>query len=229
MKRLTVFVGIAFFLGLTTLSLGTIASADSDMVYNPVNKHWYQRFDNPTMTWHEAKAFCESLGGYLATITSGAEDEFVYNNLGENSPNIHPWLGGYQLNKIDEPAGNWAWVTGEPWVYINFFGWPNSWGEPNDCAGIEDYLVYFTPWDEDITGGTDRVSFWNDLGEGENGGCGCGTCENEWYHMSTICEWEANIVICHKPGTAAERTLSVAPQAVRALLNLGDYLGPCDQ
>ena len=34
--------------------------ADSDKIQNPSNGHWYQRFDT-TMTWHEAKAFFESV------------------------------------------------------------------------------------------------------------------------------------------------------------------------
>ena len=32
-------------------------------------------------TWEEAKEYCESKGGYLATITSKEEDEFVYSCL----------------------------------------------------------------------------------------------------------------------------------------------------
>jgi hypothetical protein len=31
------------------------------------------------MTWHEAKEFFESEGGYLTTVTSPEEDAFVYN------------------------------------------------------------------------------------------------------------------------------------------------------
>jgi hypothetical protein len=228
MKRFLVLLGIALFLTLTTLSFGTIASANSGRIYNPDNEHWYQRFDNPTMTWQDAKAFCESLGGYLATITSEAEDNFVYENLAADSPNVHPWLGGYQINKSDEPCGNWAWVTGETWSYNNFLAYCEWYGEPNNCAGIEDYLVYFTPWDADICPNCgDRSSFWNDLGEGADGGCGCGTCTDEWYHMSTICEWDSKIVVCHKPGTADETTLVVGSPALGAHLNHGDYLGAC--
>jgi len=186
-------------------------------IQNPDNGHWYQRFDSPTMTWHEARNFCESLGGHLATITSEAEDNFVYENLGEDSPSYHPWLGA--TDEIIEDT--WVWVTGEPWDYSN---WAPQTGEPNNCEGIEHYLVYFTPWDGDIN----RWSLWNDLGTGEGGGCGCGGCISEWYNSSTICEWELEkIDICHKPGKPRKKTLSIAPVSVRDHLNHGDYLGPC--
>jgi len=86
----------------------------------------------------------------------------------------------------------WDWLTGEVW---NFTNW-NS-GEPNNCSDIEHFLVYFTPNDH---GG--RAGKWNDLGEGNNGGCGCGGCEQEWYPMSAICEWDIiEVDIDIKPGS----------------------------
>jgi hypothetical protein len=36
------------------------------------------------------------------------------------------------------------------------------------------------------------------------------------------------VVICHKPGTPAQKTMSVPRQAVPGHLGHGDYLGPCD-
>ncbi len=145
--------------------------ADSPRMQNPENDHWYQRFDT-SMSWHAAKAFCEDIGGYLATITSQEENDFVYNNLGSNSPQWC-WLGATD----EEKEGVWEWVTGEPWNYTNWGA-----GEPNNCSGIENYLIYFTP-------SYPRAGSWNDLGSLNNGGCGCG-CPEEYYSMSTICEWD---------------------------------------
>lgn len=145
--------------------------ADSSRIQNPGNGHWYQRVDN-TMPWHAAKSFCESIGGYLATITSQEENDFVYGNLASNSPQWC-WLGATD----EEQDGVWKWVSGEPWSYTN---WAN--GEPNNCSGIEDYLIYFTP-------PYARAGGWNDLGSLNNGGCGCGG-PSEYYSMSTICEWD---------------------------------------
>lgn len=43
------------------------------------NGHSYYVYNlSSVTTWEEAKEYCESKGGYLATITSKEEDEFVY-------------------------------------------------------------------------------------------------------------------------------------------------------
>ena len=146
------------------------------LLQNPANGHWYERFDT-TMTWHEAKAFCDAKGGYLATVTSQTENDFVYGNLAALGTPQWSWLGA-----TDELAeGTWKWVTPEPFSYTNWAG-----GEPNNC-NTENHLMYFTLPDG-------RAGTWNDLntgnsGSGVPGGCGCGGCINEWYPMSTICEW----------------------------------------
>jgi hypothetical protein len=61
-----------------------------------------------------------------------------------------PWLGGYQYDKLAEPAGHWRWVTDEAWSYTN---WAS--GEPNNYSNSEDYIVFFTP-----NGSTG--SYWSD-------------------------------------------------------------------
>jgi hypothetical protein len=53
----------------------------SDALYNPATGHWYQLNDTK-MTWDEAKTFAESRGGYLATITSAAEGQYLYDAFG---------------------------------------------------------------------------------------------------------------------------------------------------
>jgi len=157
--------------------VGEMAYADSDKILNPDNGHYYQRFDN-TMTWHDAKAYCERIGGYLATVTSEAENDFVYNKLASLSPYEMVWIGA--TDEAEE--GVWEWIGGEDWDYTN---WPGD--EPNNSSGIEHYLVYFTHQDP-----LGRAGLWNDLGTGNNGGCGRGGCTYEWYSMSLICEWEGS-------------------------------------
>lgn len=153
------------------------ASADSPRLRNTTNNHLYQRYDT-TRTFNQAKSFCKSLGGYLATVTSSQENTFVYNNVCRNSPQWC-WLGGTDV----QTEGIWSWLSGEKFSYST---WDS--GEPNNCNGIEHYLMYFTPPDG-------RAGLWNDLGTGFNaqgvaGGCGCGGCIDEWYPMSTVCEWD---------------------------------------
>ena len=60
------------------------------------------------MTWYDAKAHCESLSGYLATLTSQDEHDFVFNNLGVDAPYGMVWLGA--TDEVQE--GIWQWVTG---------------------------------------------------------------------------------------------------------------------
>lgn len=108
--------------------------------------HTYTRFDTP-MTWKEAKAYCESQGGYLVTVTSAAENETV-KTLVAGGQQAQYWLGA-----TDEAHENrWAWITGEPYVF-----------EPDDCAidnayGREHYMqMYRHSW-----GDPAGLGHWND-------------------------------------------------------------------
>lgn len=76
------------------------------------------------LTWWEAEAYCESMGGHLATITSQAEQDFIDNHL--NIDGARLWIGGYR------PEGlGFAWITGEPWNYTNW-----DIGEPNNSSNV---------------------------------------------------------------------------------------------
>jgi len=97
--------------------------------------------------WETAQATCVAAGGYLATITSAAENEFVFDLVNDDldfwiavphssNPNITywegPWLGGYRTNDAV-----WHWVTGEPFIYSN---WAS--GEPTSYP-FNDQLQFF--------------------------------------------------------------------------------------
>jgi MYXO-CTERM domain-containing protein len=108
--------------------------------------------------WLAAKAQAEARGGYLATITSAAENTFVHSLIATDSrfwwnwdDTRGPWLGGYQVSGSEEPGGGWTWVTGEPWSYQNWAAYsPNNYGQ-------EDYLQYFGPGPDNF------ADTWNDL------------------------------------------------------------------
>jgi hypothetical protein len=127
-----------------TIAVSTIvtvnsAFADSVKLVNPANNHVYKRFDK-TVTWTQAKNACTNQKGYLATITSQAENDWIVSkNLQQN----YPWLGASDSAK----EGQWVWITGETWNYTN---WND--GEPNG-ARSENYLVI---WNE-------STGQWNDL------------------------------------------------------------------
>jgi hypothetical protein len=98
------------------------------------NGHSYYR-STGSATWTTARSNCAAMGGYLVTITTSAEQSFIFN--------IWPsgWIG--LTDEVSE--GTWRWVTGETYSYKNW----NS-GEPNN-AGNEDYVQF-------VSNGR-----WNDL------------------------------------------------------------------
>lgn len=72
--------------------------------------HKYVLYDI-SLTWHEAKSFCETLGGHLVTITS-AEEQTIIEQLIENGSKKQYWLG------MDTFDGRW--ITGESIVYTKW-------------------------------------------------------------------------------------------------------------
>jgi hypothetical protein len=118
------------------------------------NGHFYDAVSvSGTISWEGANAAAIAAGGYLATITSQAENDFVFllvNNAIYWHGSSGPWLGGYQFPATLQAAANWRWVTGEVWSYSN---WQP--GQPNDSGGkVEDKLQF---------GFAARVSAWNDI------------------------------------------------------------------
>ena len=118
------------------------------------NGHYYEYVSDST-TWNEAlslaaTSYYNGMQGYLATITSQGEQDF----LRQNFPYV-AWIAGSDewdpASENDE--GVWKWMAGpETGQQINFFAWAS--GEPNNCCGGEDYLQFH--WVND--GG------WNDHG-----------------------------------------------------------------
>ncbi|MCC7407252.1 MAG: hypothetical protein IT442_04225 [Phycisphaeraceae bacterium] len=152
---------------LAALVLGQVV--DGQLVEWPVeaggNGHWYQAvLLTESVSWQDAKVLAENAGGYLATLTSQAENDFVFGlvqgeGFWEPSPmsgsvSTGPWLGGYQIQGSEEPAGGWVWVTGEVWDYTNWSDNPAS-HEPNNVFDHEDFLQFSFFYDHD--------GMWNDL------------------------------------------------------------------
>lgn len=133
--------------------------ATADLVQWSNNGHWYEAvYVGVDTTWTTARAAAEARGGYLASITSAAENAFVYSLVTEDKywgpsgfGGFGPWLGGYQYDKLAEPAGHWAWVSGEPWTYTNWYVVE----EPSNSQNQEDYLHFFAR-------GYAKTSNWND-------------------------------------------------------------------
>lgn len=123
----------------------------------PTDGHKYEIF-RETLTWEEAKAACEAKGGHLATITSQEEQKMIESL---NTQNSKLWIGGYKNS-----AGEWCWVTGEPWEYQN---WGD--GEPNNSSNVVADESCVAVWPVK----------WNDLAN-----------SNTYEQSGYICEWEAS-------------------------------------
>ena len=97
------------------------------------NGHWYELVmpDSylDSFTWTEARTAAEAGGGYLATVTSQAENDFLgahfSSSLYDNSDHFgspppfqvkYAWIGLY----APTPNAPFQWVTGEPFSYSNW-------------------------------------------------------------------------------------------------------------
>jgi hypothetical protein len=89
------------------------------------NGHWYKGAVNTTgLNWTQADQIARDEGGYLATITSAAENDFVFNLVndpqffsGNGGNGSGPALGGVWTNSTSPAGADWTWETGEPWSY----------------------------------------------------------------------------------------------------------------
>lgn len=76
------------------------------------NGHYYMIYSAGDMTTpEELRAFCEARGGYLATVGSAGENEFLAGIL-NNTDFDSIFLG---MNRVD---GEWRWITGEAVGYM---------------------------------------------------------------------------------------------------------------
>lgn len=145
----------------------------------------YYRIYQQSGSWTDAKAFCESLGGHLATITSAEEDAFIY-QWKESEGVANVYFGLYK----SAHDNTWRWVTEEPVGYLNWHS-----GEPS--GGSEKYGMYYSGFDS-------NKNQWND------GNWGNGT----WYddsQVAFICEWDG---VSEGGGAAADETVMARAAAL---------------
>ena len=101
------------------------------------NNHYYYIYDFPDLpfadqyTWENALAYCQGVNGYLATITSPEENEFVYSYMKEQG-----YESAYFGLSDSDVEGTWAWCNGEALSYTNWAA-----GEPT--GGLEENYGMF--------------------------------------------------------------------------------------
>ncbi|AEE22835.1 protein of unknown function DUF1555 [Glaciecola sp. 4H-3-7+YE-5] len=96
------------------------------------NGHVYQTLLSDGISRTEANQIAINSGGYLVTITSQEEQDFILQNiLIPNSTselfNFAFWTGGYATNTdlnslINGDSPGWAWQNGEAWNFDNGVG-----------------------------------------------------------------------------------------------------------
>ncbi|GLC29699.1 DUF5050 domain-containing protein [Clostridium omnivorum] len=129
---------------------------DPIKIENTANKHLYSVIDKTT-SFDSAEAYCESIGGHLATITSLDEQQFISGILKSNGGLDSYWIGATDR----EQEGTWKWITNENFAYSNW----NS-GEPNNSGGNENYAVLYKntgSWNDTInaTSGVGIICEWD--------------------------------------------------------------------
>lgn len=134
------------------------------------NGHFYQPVASPGgIGWTDARNAATAMGGYLVTLTSSAENQFVFSLIdsqtywysGTTGHNYGPWIGASQDGTAVEPVGSWTWLHGDGAMADTFSSW---WpGEPNDTHYVtapdgEDYAHFGRPGSPTL-----RAATWNDL------------------------------------------------------------------
>ncbi|MBP3650871.1 MAG: C-type lectin domain-containing protein [Clostridia bacterium] len=124
------------------------------------SKHCYRMYRG-VKYWVEARAFCEALGGHMATLTTPEENQFVHDFMVENG-----FTTAYFGLMDEERDRTWVWVTGEPVEYTN---WDSL--EPSYSAR-ERYGMYFYKHIQGTWNDSHFYEHWDD---------------QEW---SYFCEWD---------------------------------------
>lgn len=157
------------------------------------NGHWYE-FVDATVDWQTAlanagAATCTTCGsgvlsGYLVTITSAAENDFVFGSVAPSPYNF--WLGGSDAAQ----EGTWRWMAGPELGKSFWTGGPAgtavgtdtgfaNWfiSEPNNANGGEQYLS---------STGTSASYGWNDL-------CQTATCTQFGQRYAYVIEYSGAV------------------------------------
>ena len=130
--------------------------------------HYYKVYDE-SMTWSDAEAFCQNLGGHLAAVNSEREQVYLEKLTSECGKN-NIWIGGYL------EGGEWKWTNGSDFSYSNWDSYIWNDGveviKPDNYDGNECYIRYanadmeYENW-RAYKGKWDDTSDWADGSEGD--------------------------------------------------------------
>jgi len=153
-----------FSLAILYLSIGKLnvyAAIPSDAI--EWNDHYYKVF-RTKMTPADANAYCKSLGGYLATLTSSAEKAVVVNAI-----NTYGDHSNYLLNTRRYTDTDYIWGTGEESINVfypstgtadydkyAYLGWyeannyPAQWGGEHTTLDSTNTYYFVCEWGDQI-------------------------------------------------------------------------------
>ncbi|KAL4229236.1 hypothetical protein ACF0H5_012275 [Mactra antiquata] len=103
--------------------------------WTPYQAFCYRAYpdDSTKLTWMDASAFCQSLGGNLPSFHNNQNDSIMDTLLLQKYRGKNFWIG---FNDRDKESG-YVWSDGSA---VDFTHW--NYGEPNDFHGYEDCVVY---------------------------------------------------------------------------------------
>jgi hypothetical protein len=147
-----------------------------ERIYGSFNGHLYMLVRSGIITRKSAAAISKRCGGYLATITSEAENSFVaslmnkdqrlflmgYDPGGSVSYKMGAWIGLIQDPAGKEPRGGWKWENGEPMTYSKWFR-----DLPNENKPGDDYGMYYAHKQGKADTKAQYVDTWDDMGESD--------------------------------------------------------------
>lgn len=126
------------------------------------NEHSYYAILTWGSSWQSSVADAKKRGGYLASITSEAENSFVFEliknderlwDMHQDGQAFGPWIGTYQEEGAIEPDGGWALVSGEPVTFSSWSeGQPNNHGGNSDVVRFHNYVHQPSPYWDDANG-----------------------------------------------------------------------------
>jgi hypothetical protein len=118
------------------------------------------------INWTDARAAAEALSsgscrGYLASITSAEENEFILSNFPAVAPFTGTgfWIGAFQDPGTTPAEAGWMWVSGEDFAFAD---WAPGVPDDNGPLGDEDAIHYMT-----VGTGFSPEADWNDFNQTE--------------------------------------------------------------
>jgi hypothetical protein len=150
---------VATLIAAVALLAGIAGAQPEPWVHPDGSIHYYDPISTPTgLNWNFAWDSALGHGGYLATVTSQAENDFVF-SLVDSSLYWHtrpgsgllagPWLGGTQDFGAQEPDSGWHWVTDESMGFLRWTpGQPDNNGNENALHFGESAGVRVPTWND---------------------------------------------------------------------------------